>query len=196
MINYDKDANRFTIEVTPDELRALDINAIIAEYITPVDIRALRIEYLQGSETHSSSWAKFYIKGLEEIVVKEEHDSNLSDRHHGYQYYYGNLKGEESNLFTIFSQDGDKRGTANFEFYICQLDAYSFNRIEGKYGFCEGNFSIIASAIGKTKAPRLMGWWVDNKHLQSPEYARCCGESINKRGQKYPLGYTNLHGQK
>lgn len=154
-----------------------------------VDKPSCNIEYIQGQESHSSYWGKFYVKGLEDLVCKEDHEFNRSDKHHSYQYYYGTLDTSHNNLFTVFVQEGNKHGTDKFEFYICQLDVYSHNIISGENrnsGFIEGNFKIIAEGIGKTKAPRLMGWWVDNPQLQSLDYAIRCAESIKKRGVTTP----------
>ena len=140
------------------------------------------IEYVSGNEQHSSSWGKFYIKGLEKLVVKEEHDENRRDRHHGYQNYLGNSVPGGA-VFTVFAQSGDKRGTNDWHYWICVADdAVESTRIAG-YGWIEGNFRILAHAEGKVKAPRLMGWWDKRPSNVSPlAYAEHCAAYIDKRG--------------
>lgn len=43
------------------------------------------ISYVSGQESHTSNWGKFYVKGLETHVVKEDHPANRRDNHHNYQ---------------------------------------------------------------------------------------------------------------
>lgn len=185
----DKASQKVIITLDFSEIsESLDTSKILAEIKPVADVRSLCIEWVQGQESHSSYWGKFYVKGIEGI--KEEHEANQIDKHHSYQFFVKNLSGKENDIFTIFIQEGNKNGTDKFEFYICQIDAYSHNIISGENrnnGFIEGNFKIIASGIGKTKAPRLMAWWIDNPKLQSLEYAEKCAIAINKRGVKSPL---------
>lgn len=78
------------------------------------------VEYVQGQESHTSYWGKFYVKGLEEYACKEDDDRNCNDRHHNYQMYCCNDI-PEGTVFPVFAQDGSKRGTDLFEFYVCKV---------------------------------------------------------------------------
>lgn len=156
-------------------------------HFTPATKKESFIEWVQGNEHHTSLWGKFYVKGIE--GVKEDSDRNRRDRHHSYQCYYADTT-NESQLFTIFLQDGDKYGTDTIDFYICKtLSADTeINQIVHNYTdcYCKGHFAVIAHGSGKTKAPRLMKWWIDNPD-QSLEYAQLCAKAIQKRGCKDPL---------
>ena len=63
------------------------------------------IEYVQGTEGHSSNWAKFFVRGLEEYVVTEEHPSNAQDKHHNWQCYVG-IDIPPETVFTVFASKG------------------------------------------------------------------------------------------
>jgi hypothetical protein len=78
------------------------------------------IEYVNGQEQHSSNWGKFYVKGLEKWEVKEDFDENRKDGHHTYQGYVC-LDVPEGTVFTVFEQNGNKRGTDDYIFRICQV---------------------------------------------------------------------------
>lgn len=142
------------------------------------------IEFVQGYETHSSNWGKYYVKGLEEYQVKEDFEQNKKDNHHSYQGYVC-LDIPDGTMFTIFEQSGDKRGTDCFEFLICVVDQGVIGEHQGGYpdGFCTGNYRIVAEAKTKTLAPRLMGWWIDSP-LKTLDWAEHCAAHINKRGLK------------
>jgi hypothetical protein len=142
------------------------------------------IEFVQGSESHSSSWGKYYVKGLEQFQVKEDFDANRFDRHHSYQGYVA-LDIPDGTVFTIFEQNGDKRGTDEFIFSICVVDQGSTKDDQSSYGdgFCTGNYKIIAQGNTKTLAPRLMGWWIDSP-VKTLEFAQHCAAHINTRGLK------------
>lgn len=143
------------------------------------------IEFVQGNEWHSSSWYKFYVKGLEHWQVEEDFAQNLKDRHYKYQGYVC-LDIPEDSVFSVFRQDGSKRGTDQFDFWLCRITPDQIGDIRAdKIAFCTGNFEIVCHATGMTKAPRLLGWWADNKGLQSLEFARHCAEYITKRGVKH-----------
>ncbi|MEB3831891.1 hypothetical protein [Phormidium sp. CCY1219] len=149
------------------------------------------LEFIQGQEQHSSTWAKFYVRGLEEWQVKED---GRSDNHSNYLEYVC-LDVPENTVFTVFEQDGTKRGTDGFHFWICKTSR-EINRIEADYesgAMVSGNFEIVCHGEGKTKAPRLMDWWVgftgksDDKgrsQTQKLAFAYHCAENINKRGLK------------
>lgn len=143
------------------------------------------IEYVSGNEQHSSSWGKMYVKGLEKLVVREEHERNQRDHHHSYQCYVGN-EVPSGTVFTIFYQDGSKRGTDSWDYLICVVDdaaeeqeiAYSYTGT-----FVRGRFRTIVKASGKVKAPRLMGWWDKRPVTVDPlAYAEHCAAWIDKRG--------------
>lgn len=140
------------------------------------------IEYVSGNEQHSSSWGKFYVKGLEKLVVKEDFKENQHDNHHSYQGYVGNNV-PAGTVFTVFAQSGSKRGTDDWKYWICVVDdAAESIRLAG-YGWIEGCFRIVAQSEGKVKAPRLMGWWDKRPANINPlAYAEHCAAYIDKRG--------------
>ena len=76
------------------------------------------LEFINGAEQHSSRWGKYYVKGIEKHAVKEDHPSNRRDNHHNYQFFVADLP--VGALFTIFEQNGNKRGTEDFSYAICQ----------------------------------------------------------------------------
>lgn len=145
------------------------------------------LEYVVGNESHTSYWGKLYIKGLEKWEVREDHDRNRRDRHHSYQCYVTNAPAKT--VFTIFEQDGSKRGTDNWIYKICVVLPESEPTVEYEAaygsGFCNGNYAIVAQASGKVKAPRLMDWW-DKRPTDGDllAYAQHCAEWIEKRGIK------------
>lgn len=116
------------------------------------------IEYTVGSESHSSFWGKFIVKGLEKWGVKENEER---DKHKSYI----SLAAEVSpgTIFTVFSQAGNKRGTRDYDFYICEVVEEGTEKITGGcYGTgaqAFGPFAILCHGAGTTKAPRLMAWW-------------------------------------
>jgi hypothetical protein len=142
------------------------------------------IEFVQGQESHSSSWGKYYVKGLEKWEVKEDFPQNKSDKHHSYQGYVC-LDVPSGTMFSIFERFGSRHGADCFEFMICVVDQAEIGSHQGGYpdGFCKGNFKIIVEAKTKTLAPRLMGWWIDSAD-KSLAFAQHCAEHINKRGLK------------
>lgn len=152
----------------------------------------MNIEFRQGSESHSSTWAKFFVKGLEDWAVKEE---TLSDNHSSYQEYVC-LDVPEGTIFTAFEQDGTKRGTDTFRFSICTADNEA-SELKASYtssGWTIGNFKVLVKAEGKVKAPRLMDWWLDNGQPRNPtlEYALHCAAHIDKRGLKNLPPFTPI----
>lgn len=116
------------------------------------------IEYKVGSENHSSYWGKFYVKGLEKFEVKEGAEY---DKHERYTEFAANAPSET--VFTIFSQNGNKRGTQDFDFYICEVVPGEEKKITGgcygKSAWCQGSFLVLAHGQGPIKAARLMNWW-------------------------------------
>lgn len=144
------------------------------------------IEYVNGQEQHSSNWGKFYVKGLEKWEAKEDFAENKKDSHHSYQGYVC-LNIPEGMIFTIFEQNGSKRGTDDYIFRICRVSD-KVTTIDSIYGSGKimGNFEIVAdSGNSKVKAPRLFDWW-KNSANQSYGYALACANLITKRGQKEP----------
>lgn len=137
---------------------------------------------MQGREQHSSYWGKFYIRGLEKFQVAEDFPENHRDNHTNYTGYVV-VDAPAGTLFTIYEQNGDKRGTDEFKFAIAQIDD-EYHDWKASYGraFCRGNFKILVQSDSLTKAPRLMDWWI--KGDGSLEYALHCGVYIQKRGVK------------
>lgn len=141
------------------------------------------IEFVHGQESHTSTWRKFYVKGLEKWKVAEDFDEERNDKHYCYNGYCC-IAIPEGILFTIFSQAGDKRGTDHFEFYICECtDDQVQSTIELSPCFCRGNFRIIAQGLTKIKASRLMDWWINSRD-KSLMFAEHCASHIDKRGLK------------
>ena len=146
------------------------------------------IEYVQGQESHTSNWGKFYIKGLEAWAVKEEFKENRHDRHYSYQGYVC-LDVPDGSVFTLFAQCGTKRGTDGWEFVLLQVDENLKNdtREEGPYPctWLKGPFRVVVEAKGKVKAPRLMDWWTHRPaDVDLLAYAQYCAAHIDKRGVK------------
>lgn len=142
--------------------------------------------YVSGNEQHSSSWGKFYVKGLEKFVVKEDHVSNRHDNHHNYQCWEGEVP--MGTVFTVFEQDGDKHGTDTFKFTILQaVEDGDEQHIRASYGSGEmsGHWIVLASADTKTKAPRLMDWWQKKPaNVDAAIWAKHLAQYIDKRGVK------------
>ena len=144
------------------------------------------LEFVQGSESHSSNWGKYYVKGLEKWQVKEDFEGNVHDRHHSYQGYVCNDV-PDGTVFTIFEQNGDKRGTDTFIFSVCVVDQGEVNKDTSSYGngFTSGNYKVLCtSGNSKTKGPRLLGWWQKCPPGKEMEWALHCAAHIDKRGQK------------
>ncbi|MGL4497510.1 MAG: hypothetical protein ACRC78_03150 [Planktothrix sp.] len=141
----------------------------------------MEIEFCNGSETHTSNWGKYYVKGLEKYAVKE--DGGIYDRHHTYTNYFV-CEAQKGIIFSIFEQNGDKRGTDDFIFSICEVsEETTDDRSAYGKGFCKGNFKVLAtSGNSKTKAPRLMDWWINSDKTR--DFALACAVQINKRGAK------------
>lgn len=159
------------------------------------------LEYTVGSESHSSYWGKFYVKGLEQWEVKEGGEWT---KHTSYAELVAETPDEK--MFTVFNQSGNKRGTKNFTFYLCETRSAGntlSNRITGGcYGDTaeiHGNFMILCRGEGKIKAPRLMDWWIKRvekcavwkneetgllKKGTLQRFAFWCAEHIEKRGLK------------
>lgn len=143
----------------------------------------IEIEYVNGNESHSSNWQKFYVEGLEKFAVKEDFDANQQDNHHNYQGYVC-LDIPTGTVFSVFSQSGNKRGTEDFCFYICVAEEKAMQDISNLPAFIKGNFRVVAEGITLTKAPRLMDWWINSGRTQSLEFAELCAKYIDKRGLK------------
>ena len=140
------------------------------------------IEYVHGCESHTSTWRKFYVRGLEEWKAKEDFAQERNDKHYCYNGYCCNDV-PEGCVFTVFCQAGNKRGTDTFEFYICESTNDQVETIQLSPCYCQGNFRIIAQGLTKTKAPRLMDWWI-NSPDKSLAFAIHCANYIDKRGLK------------
>lgn len=142
------------------------------------------IQFTIGSETRSSNWAKFYVKGLEEWKCSE---SISKDNREHYTEYQCN-KVPEDTVFTVFDQHGDKFGIRTFQFWICALGGGEpTNGIDATYGSGEiiGDFRLLAHAKGTLKAARLLNWWTHKPtHTDLLEYGTKCGIEIQKRGVK------------
>lgn len=146
------------------------------------------IEFINGSEEHSSNWGKFYVKGLEQWRVKEDHKNSRSDHHHSYNFFMADAP--DGTVFTIFEQNGDKHGTDEWSFLICVVRSdreEQQTKASYGYGFCKGPYDVVAQGVGKIKAPRLMDWWIKRPANVDPlAYATHCGVYIEKRGIKSP----------
>lgn len=154
----------------------------VSKKVTQESTMSYTIEYVQGSEQHSSNWAKFYVKGLEEWAAKEDFAENRRDSHHQYQGYTC-LEVPAGTMFSVFIQDGNKWGTDKFRFLVCEVvDASEKIGVSYGSGFIEGAFRVVAEGSGNTKAPRLMDWWIGGPKTLA--YAEACAAAINKRGQK------------
>jgi hypothetical protein len=140
------------------------------------------IEFIQGQESHSSNWGKYYVKGLEAWQVKED---GQYTKHETYTEYQCNDV-PEGTVFTIFEQSGNKRGTDTFIFSICVTTDETVNTDDSAYGDGKiaGNFKILLQATGKVKAPRLMNWWEARGKKDPVKYAEHCAAYIDKRGIK------------
>ena len=147
----------------------------------------LELECVIGKEWHTSNWAKFYVSGLNDVMTLEE--EIRSDNHHRYHLWAIDPDTEKAagTLFAVFLQEGDKYGSKSFYFFICLICSdQTDKKIEASRGegYIEGSFKIIAKALTKTKAPRLMEWW--NNGPQNKKFALACADKINKRGAKQP----------
>jgi hypothetical protein len=142
------------------------------------------IEFVNGKESHTSNWGKFYVKGLDTWAAKEDFDENRRDNHYSYQGYVC-LDVPEGTMFTIFEQSGNKRGTDTYKFQICTVTAEVAGEAISNYGsgFVRGNYKVIAEGLTNTKAPRLMKWWIDSPD-KSLAFAEHCKAYIDKRGVK------------
>lgn len=142
------------------------------------------IEFIQGQESHSSNWGKYYVKGLEKWECKEDGNYN---KHQSYSDFQCNNV-PEGTVFTIFEQSGNKRGTDVFHFQIFVTTDAEININDSAYGQGKtaGNFRKLAHGEGKVKAPRLMTWWTEQKpkDVDPVAFAEHCQAYINKRGVK------------
>ena len=145
------------------------------------------IEGRNGSEQHSSAWGKFYCKNALGGWLGVLEDSHR-DRHESYGDFAAELA--PGTLFTVFTQQGDRRGTQDMRFAIAQADAGAEERTiaggcYGRGGRVTGRFRLLADANTKTKARRLLGWWQDAPE-RTERYARHLGEQIAVRGRAVP----------
>lgn len=145
------------------------------------------LEFLVGSEEHSSNWGKFYVRGLEKYEGKEDHPDCRSNRHERKAFLMADAPNDL--IFTVFEQSGNKRGTDVFRFYLLATDSGADGKIEADYGgfFVTGPFRIVAMGDGKVKAPRLLDWWgAKPANVGGLAWATHCGENLQKRGLKAP----------
>lgn len=147
------------------------------------------IEYVSGSEAHTSNWESMYVFGLDGYTTREDHANNRRDGHHKYQCWAGNGV-PDGVIFTCVYKTGNKRGTADQLFAICCTDSsqpqqtMTFTNSYGKV-FITGQFRIVAQATTRTKAERLELWWKGKaKGIQPLAYAEHCAQYIDVRGQK------------
>lgn len=140
-------------------------------------------EYMIGSESHTSSWGKFYIRGFEKIQAQEDHAGNRRDRHGSYQFYMADAK--PGTVFTVFEQNGSKGHTDEMKFWICKVTDGQPVTIKANYGkgFVTGSFEIIATGQTPIKAKRLLEWWnYKPTGVNLEAFARHCADNIQKRG--------------
>lgn len=192
-VQYDQETQLITITTSYHDLDNLDIEEIKKIVEKEKKDKPFFIEYLVGMEQHTSYWGKFYVKGLEDFVSREDSEHEQHDGHYSFSYYCKGVKAEDNLIFTVFVQEGNKYGTDRLEFMICQLDHLSNNCIEGEVqnkGFINGSFRILASAKGKTKGKRLLDWWEKRPKEITQEallaYIARCANSILIRGRKMP----------
>lgn len=122
-------------------------------------------------------------------MTQEDSERDRFDRHHFYRtYIIDPEKDADGEIFSVFNQHGNKYGTKDLEFQICQINSeYDFKEIFpffGNNGLVRGKFAILAYAEGKTKALRLLEWWNQVPHTRP--HAIACGERIKRRGVKTP----------
>jgi|GEM_PF-550092 len=158
---------------------------------TYTDSTLMHVEYVSGSESHASTYAEFYVHGLDQWAVCQTDDEPEADSN--YKHYIC-LDIPENQVFTVFRKDGDKFGVKGYNFFICKTSK-ALGTIPGNRGngYCGGDIEVICKGEGKTKAPRLFGWWIDftgksdeNKRTneQKLAFAQHCANFINKRGIK------------
>ncbi|HLO52518.1 MAG TPA: UvrD-helicase domain-containing protein [Kamptonema sp.] len=172
----EEDFTEQTVNPTVNDTNTVDVYA---------ESTLCNIEYISGSEQHSSTWSKFWIKGLDQWAVRETDGEPESDKHSNY-YQFICLDIPDDTVFTIFEQDGDKHGTSDFNFWICKTSRNQAS-ISSSKRHCTGNFETVCEGIGKTKAPRLMDWWQQAEKFTNEQklaFAEHCAQHINKRGIK------------
>ena len=136
------------------------------------------IEGKVGAESHSSTWGKFYVKGVE--LVAEE---RTSDRHSNYTE--GAVQVEDGKILTVWASAGNKRGTDEADYWILMADtSQPISEIDNRYGNLKGRWQILAHGDGKVRAPRLLGW-AKGKTLTAT-LARHYGSEIKRRGVATP----------
>lgn len=144
------------------------------------------IEFIHGQEWHSSTWEKFYVKGLEKLQAEEEMDGTRRDNHHDYRGYACNAP--NGTVFSVWSSCGRKARTEAKMFAICVADTESDSHINGVANgpcYVDGNFRVIVQAETAVKAQRLLGWWMARPQNSDPlEYASRCAKYIGVRGTK------------
>ena len=145
------------------------------------------IEARTGNESHSSTWGKFYVHGLDLVA-----EGYSRDRHEFYRAAAGEIP--DGALFTIWHSEGDKRGTDTNDYYICVSDSAAepltieggcYNRGEG---YVRGRFRILAHGDGPVRAPRLLEWVKAAGGIEkmTAELAVHFAAEIKRRGIKTP----------
>lgn len=148
---------------------------------------AILLEAKVGNESHSSHWGKGNLQGVN-LVSEDRTKTN----HHNYTS--GATEAQDGTVFTWWTSRGDKHGTIDADFYILQADssAEEMELVGGCYGrgnYLRGQFSILAHGSDKTKAPRLLGWWVDwapKNGGHTAEVARHLQQQLAIRGRMTP----------
>lgn len=139
------------------------------------------IEAKVGEESHSSTWGKFYVRGIE--IVAEE---RFSDNH--LRYTEGAAQVADGTLFTVWASAGNKRGADSSDYYILLVDSRHLgSEIDNGYGFVRGQWQVLAHGDGTVRAPRLLGW-AKGKAL-TEALARHLGSEIKRRGVKNPAPF-------
>ena len=148
---------------------------------------SVQFEYIEGNRQHTSTWAKFYVKGLEKWRVRADYDCGVRNCNY-WQYDCDGVPA--GTIFTIFDQEGRGGHKTAFVFRICRVVDGDRQELlaSREFGRIAGPFEVLATGSTATKAPRLMKWWNELRPASADPlaYARLCAKYIDKRGMKVP----------
>ena len=149
------------------------------------------LEYVAGSESHTSNWEQMYVFNLDGMVTWADHANNRKDGHHNYHCHAGNAV-PDGTVFVYTYKTGNKYGTSDQVYAIAVTDSSQPQRtvtFPNSYGkvFITGQFRVLAQATTKTKAIRLEQWWkAKPKGIKPAAWAMHLANYIDKRGQVIP----------
>lgn len=136
------------------------------------------IEAKIGHEQHTSTWGKFFVRGIKIVAEDVRRDNHVA-------YTTGAVEAPDGTLVTVWAASGDKHGTNSADYYILRADsAQPAAEIATRYGYIRGRWEILAHGDGKARAPRLLSW-CDGKPL-TEALARHFGQQIHLRGKAQP----------